>query len=74
MCQLIAYTVNMHTMQAYYDAMDPDSVSIPLRLRGKRHVVFGNLLDIYTFHDKYVVCVNMPTCIIAPPQSVQPGP
>ena len=39
-----------HT-QAYYDAMDPDSVTIPLRLRGKREVVFGNLQDIYKFHD-----------------------
>lgn len=38
--------------QAYYDAMDPDSVSIPLRLRGKREVVFGNLLDLYKFHDR----------------------
>ncbi len=41
-----------HT-QAYYDAMDPESVSIPLRLRGKREVVFGNLLDLYKFHDRY---------------------
>ncbi len=44
-------THSPHT-QSYYDAMDPDSVTIPLRLRGKRHVVFGNLLDIYTFHEK----------------------
>ncbi len=45
------HTPRPHT-QSYYDAMNPDSVTIPLRLRGKRHVVFGNLLDIYAFHEK----------------------
>ena len=40
--------------QSYYLEMDPESVSIPLRLRGKREVVFGNLLDIKTFHEEYV--------------------
>ncbi|XP_064394255.1 guanine nucleotide exchange factor DBS-like isoform X2 [Halichondria panicea] len=46
------YIKDMQTvMDAYYDAMDPESVSIPLRLRGKRDAVFGNILDIYKFHD-----------------------
>ena len=38
--------------KSYYDAMDPNNMSIPLRLRGKRDVVFGNLLEIFNFHDK----------------------
>ena len=38
--------------QSYYDEMDPKNLSIPLRLRGKRDVVFGNLLDIFKFHDQ----------------------
>ena len=38
--------------QSYYDAMDDsDSLSMPLRLRGKRDGVFGNLPEIYKFHD-----------------------
>ena len=37
-------------VQSYYDAMD-ESETIPLRLRGKRHVIFGNLSEIYKFHD-----------------------
>jgi hypothetical protein len=39
-------------IDSYYLEMDPESVSIPLRLRGKRDVVFGNLLDIKTFHEE----------------------
>ena len=46
----LTLTPSTHT-QAYYDAMDPESVTIPLRLRGKRDIVFGNLQDIYKFHD-----------------------
>ena len=38
--------------KSYYDAMDPNNMSIPLRLRGKRDIVFGNLLEIFKFHDK----------------------
>ena len=38
--------------QSYYDEMDPESLSIPLRLRGKRDIVFGNLLDIKNFHEE----------------------
>ena len=34
--------------------MDPNNMSIPLRLRGKRDVVFGNLMEIFKFHDKRV--------------------
>ena len=38
--------------QSYYDAMDPEeNSSIPLRLRDKRSVVFGNLPEIYKFHE-----------------------
>ena len=37
--------------QSYYDEMDPESLIIPLRLRGKREIVFGNLLEIKTFHE-----------------------
>ena len=34
--------------------MDPESnPSIPLRLRDKRHVVFGNLPEIYKFHERW---------------------
>ena len=36
--------------QSYFDFMD-ESETIPLRLRGKRDVVFGNLKEIYKFHD-----------------------
>ena len=47
--------------------MDPESVSIPLRLRGKRDVVFGNLLDIKTFHEEYVdqqiMCTLPQSCV-----------
>ena len=39
-------------LKGYYDAMNPDeSTSLPLRLRDKRDVVFGNLPDIYKFHE-----------------------
>ena len=39
-------------VQSYYDAMDPEEgTSLPLRLRDKRHIVFGNLLEIYKFHE-----------------------
>jgi hypothetical protein len=38
-------------IDSYYDEMDPESLSIPLRLRGKREIVFGNLLEIKTFHE-----------------------
>lgn len=39
-------------IDSYYDAMDDsDSLSMPLRLRGKRDGVFGNLPEIYKFHD-----------------------
>jgi len=47
------------TSQSYYDEMDPKNLSIPLRLRGKRDVVFGNLLDIFKFHDQWVHVSNM---------------
>ena len=41
------------SVQSYYDAMDPEeSTSIPLRLRDKRHVVFGNLPEIHKFHEE----------------------
>ena len=33
--------------------MDSDD-RVPLRLRGKKGVVFGNLEDIYEFHNEYV--------------------
>lgn len=36
--------------QSYYDFMEDDE-SLPLRLRGKRDVIFGNLKEIYKFHD-----------------------
>ncbi len=40
-------------VQCYYDAMtDEDSESLPLRLRGKRDVIFGNLPEIYKFHER----------------------
>ncbi len=40
-------------VQSYYDAMtDEDSESLPLRLRGKRDVIFGNLPEIYKFHER----------------------
>ena len=38
-------------LQSYYDEMDPERLSIPFRLRGKREIVFGNLLEIKTFHE-----------------------
>jgi phage-related tail protein len=38
-------------IDSYYDEMDPESLIIPLRLRGKREIVFGNLLEIKTFHE-----------------------
>ena len=42
----------MYFLQSYYDAMDPENnTSIPLRLRDKRHVVFGNLPEIHKFHE-----------------------
>ncbi len=40
-------------VKSYYDAMaDEDCESLPLRLRGKRDVIFGNLPEIYKFHEK----------------------
>lgn len=46
----------MYFLQSYYDAMDPENnTSIPLRLRDKRHVVFGNLPEIHKFHETLVV-------------------
>ena len=41
--------------QSYYDAMDPEeNTSIPLRLRDKRGIVFGNLPEVYKFHETLV--------------------
>ena len=40
----------MMYFQSYYDAME-EGETIPLRLRGKRNVIFGNLPEIYNFHD-----------------------
>ena len=41
--------------QSYYDAMNPEeSTSLPLRLRDKRQVVFGNLPEIHKFHETWV--------------------
>ena len=44
--------ISLSLIQSYYDAMDPEeSTSIPLRLRDKRSVVFGNLPEVYKFHE-----------------------
>ena len=45
-------SISVTDSKSYYDAMDPNNMSIPLRLRGKRDVVFGNLLEIFKFHDR----------------------
>ena len=74
-CVCVSVCVLIHVMvyntalyvtppQSYYDDMDPENLSIPLRLRGKREAVFGNLLDIYKFHDRcglsaLVVCLSV---------------
>ena len=34
--------------------MEPHSMDVPLKLRGNRQMVFGNLDEIYKFHKKYV--------------------
>ncbi len=51
---MLDYTcMSSHRSQSYYDDMCPeDENSVPLRLRGKRDIVFGNLLEIYKFHDR----------------------
>ena len=47
------YNLLLCCLQSYYDEMDSGAEnSIPLRLRGKRDIIFGNLLDIYMFHDE----------------------
>ena len=33
--------------------MEPNNVNVPLKLRGKRQAVFGNLDEIYEFHKWY---------------------
>ena len=46
------YAIHSCHCQSYYDAMDPENnTSMPLRLRDKRHVVFGNLPEIHKFHE-----------------------
>lgn len=42
------------TLQGYYKEMDPHSMDVPLKLRGKRSQVFGNLDEIYNFHSRFV--------------------
>lgn len=39
-------------MEGYYKEMEPNNMQVvPLKLRGKRQVVFGNLDEIYEFHN-----------------------
>ena len=38
--------------------MDPNSMDVPLKLRGKREAVFGNLDEIFKFH-KWYYCVTL---------------
>ena len=52
MASLKGMLEDIRNSQTQFDEfMDPDSMTIPLRLRGKRDIVFGNLQDIYKFHD-----------------------
>ena len=51
-CLSVYQSLTQSFLQSYYDAMDPHNMSIPLRLRGKRDVVFGNLVEIFKFHDE----------------------
>ncbi len=37
--------------------------TIPLRLRGKRNIIFGNLLNIYHFHDEWVNTAEFETLL-----------
>eukprot|EP00118_Oscarella_pearsei_P009638 m.56197 g.56197 ORF g.56197 m.56197 type:complete len:1233 (+) comp34571_c1_seq4:117-3815(+) len=37
-------------IEGYWEPMNPQSQFLPPALRGKRHVVFGNLKQIYDFH------------------------
>ena len=39
-------------LQSYYEALDDEGTTLPVRLRGKRNVVFGNIVDIHKFHSR----------------------
>lgn len=39
-------------LQSYYEAVDDEGTTLPVRLRGKRNVVFGNIVDIHRFHNR----------------------
>ena len=47
----LLFLLLLYTSQSYYYEMEPEE-RVPLRLRGKRGTIFGNLTDIYTFHSQ----------------------
>ncbi|KAL5475464.1 hypothetical protein EMCRGX_G025283 [Ephydatia muelleri] len=40
-----------HAISSYYEAVDDEGTTLPVRLRGKRNIVFGNIVDIHRFHN-----------------------
>ena len=42
----------VHSLKGYYEEMAPDNNRVPVRLRGRRPDIFGNLHRIYKFHDQ----------------------
>ena len=47
----LLFLLLLYTSQSYYYEMEPEE-RVPLRLRGKRGTIFGNLTDIYDFHSQ----------------------